>query len=89
MYGQMTAGSWIYIGPQGIVHGTNETFAALARKHFGGPLAGKIIEASEIVGCRGSPKEGEPRSPDKLKHVPRKEFRRTLTPRRPAVEKPP
>src|SRR6516162_4337444 len=39
MYGQMTAGSWIYIGSQGIVQGTYETFASLARKHFGGPLA--------------------------------------------------
>ncbi len=39
MYGQMTAGSWIYIGSQGIVQGTYETFAAVARKHFGGSLA--------------------------------------------------
>ena len=41
MYGQMTAGSWIYIGSQGIVQGTYETFAAVARKHFGGSLAGQ------------------------------------------------
>ena len=42
MYGQMTAGSWIYIGSQGIVQGTFETFAAVARKHFGGTLKGTI-----------------------------------------------
>ena len=41
MYGQMTAGSWIYIGTQGILQGTYETFAAAARKHFGGSLAAK------------------------------------------------
>ncbi len=41
MYGQMTAGSWIYIGSQGIVQGTYETFGAVARKHFGGTLAGR------------------------------------------------
>jgi urocanate hydratase len=40
MYGQMTAGSWIYIGTQGILQGTYETFAELARQHFGGTLAG-------------------------------------------------
>src|SRR5258707_12933887 len=43
MYGQMTAGSWIYIGSQGIVQGTFETFAAAGEKHFGGELAGQII----------------------------------------------
>src|ERR1700693_4023697 len=43
MYGQMTAGSWIYIGSQGIIQGTFETFAAAARQHFGGSLEGKII----------------------------------------------
>ncbi len=43
MYGQMTAGSWIYIGTQGILQGTYETFYAAARKHFGGTLKGKII----------------------------------------------
>ena len=41
MYGQMTAGSWIYIGTQGIVQGTYETFAELARRHFGGSLEGQ------------------------------------------------
>ena len=40
MYGQMTAGSWIYIGTQGILQGTYETFAELARQHFGGTLRG-------------------------------------------------
>src|SRR5262250_665993 len=43
MYGQMTAGSWIYIGSQGIVQGTYETFAAVARKHFGRNAAGRWI----------------------------------------------
>src|SRR2546430_6148165 len=43
MYGQMTAGSWIYIGTQGILQGTYETFAACARKHFGGSLAGRLV----------------------------------------------
>src|SRR4051794_23603271 len=43
MYGQMTAGSWIYIGSQGIVQGTFETFAAAAARHFGGSLVGKLV----------------------------------------------
>ena len=43
MYGQMTAGSWIYIGTQGILQGTYETFAACANKHFGGSLKGKLL----------------------------------------------
>ena len=43
MYGQMTAGSWIYIGSQGIVQGTFETFAAAAKKHFGGSLEGRLV----------------------------------------------
>src|SRR5262245_56473396 len=43
MYGQMTAGSWIYIGSQGIVQGTFETFAAAGKKHFGGTLEGRLI----------------------------------------------
>src|SRR5256884_4790160 len=42
MFGQMTAGSWIYIGTQGILQGTYETFAACARRHFGGTLAGRL-----------------------------------------------
>ncbi len=43
MYGQMTAGSWIYIGTQGIVQGTYETFAELGRRHFGGSLTGRVV----------------------------------------------
>src|SRR5207244_6907693 len=43
MYGQMTAGSWIYIGSQGILQGTYETFAACARRHFDGTLAGRLV----------------------------------------------
>ena len=43
MYGQMTAGSWIYIGTQGILQGTYETFAELARQHFGGTLRGRVV----------------------------------------------
>ena len=43
MYGQMTAGSWIYIGTQGILQGTYETFAACANQHFGGSLKGKLL----------------------------------------------
>src|SRR3982074_3696382 len=49
MYGQMAAGSWIYIGSQGIVQGTFETFAAAGRKHFGGSLEGKFV----LTGGRG------------------------------------
>jgi len=54
MYGQMTAGSWIYIGSQGIVQGTYETFAALARKHFGGSLAGKVVVSGGMGGMGGA-----------------------------------
>ena len=54
MYGQMTAGSWIYIGSQGIVQGTYETFAALARKHFGGTLAGKVVVSGGMGGMGGA-----------------------------------
>ncbi|PWJ54319.1 urocanate hydratase [Quadrisphaera granulorum] len=50
MYGQMTAGSWIYIGTQGILQGTYETFAAVARQHFGGTLAGTL---TVTAGCGG------------------------------------
>src|ERR1700738_4668844 len=52
MYGQMTAGSWIYIGSQGILQGTYETFAAAARRHFQGDLSGKLV-ASGGLGGRG------------------------------------
>jgi urocanate hydratase len=54
MYGQMTAGSWIYIGTQGIVQGTYETFAAAARKHYGGTLEGKILLTGGIGGMGGA-----------------------------------
>ncbi|HYB00459.1 MAG TPA: urocanate hydratase [Ktedonobacteraceae bacterium] len=54
MYGQMTAGSWIYIGSQGIVQGTYETFAEAARKHFGGSLKGKFILTAGLGGMGGA-----------------------------------
>jgi urocanate hydratase len=54
MYGQMTAGSWIYIGSQGIVQGTFETFAAAAEKHFGGSVAGKLIVSGGMGGMGGA-----------------------------------
>ncbi|MCX5783618.1 MAG: urocanate hydratase [Elusimicrobia bacterium] len=54
MYGQMTAGSWIYIGSQGILQGTYETFAAAAQKHFGGDLAGKLIVTGGLGGMGGA-----------------------------------
>jgi urocanate hydratase len=54
MYGQMTAGSWIYIGSQGIVQGIYETFAALARKHFGGSLAGRTVVSGGMGGMGGA-----------------------------------
>jgi urocanate hydratase len=54
MYGQMTAGSWIYIGSQGIVQGTFETFAAASEKHFGGDLAGKLIVSGGMGGMGGA-----------------------------------
>jgi urocanate hydratase len=54
MYGQMTAGSWIYIGSQGIVQGTFETFAAAARKHFGGSLKGKFVLTGGLGGMGGA-----------------------------------
>jgi urocanate hydratase len=54
MYGQMTAGSWIYIGSQGIVQGTYETFAALGRQHFAGSLAGKLVVSGGMGGMGGA-----------------------------------
>jgi urocanate hydratase len=54
MYGQMTAGSWIYIGSQGIVQGTFETFAAAGRKHFGGSLEGKLVLTGGLGGMGGA-----------------------------------
>jgi urocanate hydratase len=54
MYGQMTAGSWIYIGSQGIVQGTYETFASMARRHFGNSLRGKILISGGLGGMGGA-----------------------------------
>src|SRR2546425_5645921 len=54
MYGQMTAGSWIYIGSQGIVRGTFETFAAAGRKHFAGSLEGKFVLTGGLGGMGGA-----------------------------------
>ncbi|MGQ0537633.1 MAG: urocanate hydratase [Gemmatimonadaceae bacterium] len=54
MFGQMTAGSWIYIGSQGIVQGTYETFAAVARRHFGGSLAGRLVVTAGLGGMGGA-----------------------------------
>ncbi|TFG53402.1 MAG: urocanate hydratase [Gemmatimonadales bacterium] len=54
MYGQMTAGSWIYIGTQGILQGTYETFAECARKHFGGTLAGRLVVTAGLGGMGGA-----------------------------------
>ncbi|HYD53820.1 MAG TPA: urocanate hydratase, partial [Gemmatimonadaceae bacterium] len=54
MYGQMTAGSWIYIGSQGILQGTYETFGAVARRHFGGSLAGRVVVTAGLGGMGGA-----------------------------------
>ncbi len=54
MYGQMTAGSWIYIGSQGILQGTYETFAAAARKRFDGTLAGRLVVTAGLGGMGGA-----------------------------------
>src|SRR5947208_6769705 len=54
MYGQMTAGSWIYIGSQGILQGTYETFAAAARKRFGGSLRGRLVVTAGLGGMGGA-----------------------------------
>src|SRR5947209_3031222 len=54
MYGQMTAGSWIYIGSQGILQGTYETFAAAARKRFGGTMEGRLVVTAGLGGMGGA-----------------------------------
>lgn len=54
MYGQMTAGSWIYIGTQGILQGTYETFAEAAKQHFGGTLAGRLVVTAGLGGMGGA-----------------------------------
>src|SRR5579864_6185659 len=54
MFGQMTAGSWIYIGTQGILQGTYETFAAVAYRHFGGTLRGRLTVTAGLGGMGGA-----------------------------------
>ena len=54
MFGQMTAGSWIYIGTQGILQGTYETFGSLARKHFNGTLKGRLTLTAGLGGMGGA-----------------------------------
>ena len=54
MYGQMTAGSWIYIASQGIVQGTFETFSAAGERHFGGSLEGKLLVTGGLGGMGGA-----------------------------------
>src|SRR5438876_8954275 len=54
MYGQMTAGSWIYIGSQGVVQGTYETLAAVGRRHFGGSLQGRLVVTAGLGGMGGA-----------------------------------
>src|SRR6266853_338474 len=54
MYGQLTAGSWIYIGSQGILQGTYETFASCARRHFGGNLDGRFVATAGLGGMGGA-----------------------------------
>ena len=54
MYGQMTAGSWIYIGTQGILQGTYETFAGRRAQHFGGSLAGRLVVTAGLGGMGGA-----------------------------------
>src|SRR5881394_1081410 len=54
MYGQMTAGSWIYIGTQGILQGTFETLAEIARRHFGGTLSGRVVVTAGLGGMGGA-----------------------------------
>jgi urocanate hydratase len=54
MYGQMTAGSWIYIGTQGILQGTFQTFAAMAERHFGGTLKGRLVVTGGVGGMGGA-----------------------------------
>ena len=62
MYGQMTAGSWIYIGTQGILQGTYETFASCANKHFDGTLSGKFVLTSGLGGMGGAQEDATPLS---------------------------
>ena len=73
MYGQMTAGSWIYIGTQGIVQGTYETFAAVAEKRFGGTLAGTLTLTG---GCGGHGRRAAARRDDERRRLPHRRRRR-------------
>src|SRR3977135_2891179 len=70
MYGQMTAGSWIYIGSQGIVQGTYETFAELGRRHYGGSLAGRWILTAGLRGMGGAQPPAPPMAGAPLLAVP-------------------
>src|SRR5665647_3005314 len=54
MYGQMTAGSWIYIGTQGILQGTYQTFAAAGQKHYGADLSGRLVLTAGLGGMGGA-----------------------------------
>ena len=63
MFGQMTAGSWIYIGSQGIVQGTYETFAEMGRQHYGGKLAGRWILTAGLGGMGGTRSRASRRRP--------------------------
>jgi urocanate hydratase len=85
MYGQMTAGSWIYIGTQGILQGTYETFAECANQHFGGTLAGKLVRhraaAAAWAAPSRSPSPQRRHLPDRRRrpHAPRAPPRTTAT----------
>ena len=79
MYGQMTAGSWIYIGTQGIVQGTYETFAAVARAHFGGSLRGRLVLTA---GLRRHGRRAAARRRDERRRLP--DRRRRRAPPRPS-----
>ena len=83
MYGQMTAGSWIYIGTQGILQGTFQTFAAVADQRFGGTLAGRLVLTAGLGGMGGAQplaitmnggvaivRRGRPRAGRQRRHAP-------------------
>src|SRR5437879_1769592 len=82
MYGQMTAGSWIYIGTQGILQGTYETFGACARKHFGGTLAGRLVLSAGPGGMGGAPALPVPLNRRRGRRARRSRSRSTATRRR-------
>src|SRR2546427_9742992 len=70
MFGQMTAGSWIYIGSQGIVQGTYETFVEVGRRHYGGNLAGKWILTAGLGGNGGGPPPAPATAGGSLRPIP-------------------